>query len=148
MYCGGCRSSNWNWAAASVIPHTGSRCQDEMPMAWHFLLLSFLFFVYTIKSANCYCWMYYATGGNDVKFQERPTIRPPVPPPPPPPRHTHTHTCQSNFKLDIICFTSTSNYTVCNRTCSPFLILGSGGGWRLPWRDSHWNKQLSLVILM
>ena len=25
----------------------------------------------------------------------------------------------------------------CNRTCVPFLILGSGGGWRLPRRDIH-----------
>ena len=26
---------------------------------------------------------------------------------------------------------------VCNRTCGPFLVLGSGGGWRLPRRDTH-----------
>ena len=26
---------------------------------------------------------------------------------------------------------------ICNRTCSPFLILGSGGGWRLPRRDTQ-----------
>ena len=26
---------------------------------------------------------------------------------------------------------------MCNRTCGPFLILGSGGGWRLPRRDTH-----------
>ena len=25
----------------------------------------------------------------------------------------------------------------CNRTCGLFLILGSGGGWRLPRRDTH-----------
>ena len=25
----------------------------------------------------------------------------------------------------------------CNRTRGPFLILGSGGGWRLPRRDTH-----------
>ena len=36
----------------------------------------------------------------------------------------------------------------CNRTFGPFLILGSGGVWRLPKRHSHWNKQLSLVFFM
>ena len=112
------------------VPVAKTRCQ------WLgiFCCFCFCFFVYTIKSANCYCWMYHATGGNDVKFQERPTNRPP---PSPPHTHTHSHTCQSNFKLDIICFTSTSNSTVCNRTYSPFLILGSGEGWRLPWRDTR-----------
>ena len=28
-------------------------------------------------------------------------------------------------------------FCYCNRTCGPFLILGSGGGWRLPRRDTH-----------
>ena len=41
--------------------------------------------------------------------------------------------------------------TFCNRTYGPFLILGSGAGWRLPRRDTHngiHKSQLSLVFFM
>ena len=35
------------------------------------------------------------------------------------------------------CDILTHGTTFCNRTCHPFLILGSWGGWRLPRRDTH-----------
>ena len=34
-------------------------------------------------------------------------------------------------------FLVSSRHVYCNRTCGPFLILGPGGGWRLPRRDIH-----------
>ena len=37
------------------------------------------------------------------------------------------------------------NTTFCNRTCGPFLILGSGGGWRLPRRDTHNGYKYTIV---
>ena len=45
--------------------------------------------------------------------------------------------CGENNNSNTLTVSAVLWHCYCNRTCSLFLILGSGGGWRLPRRDSH-----------